>query len=147
MLDIQSKKITPPSSSHGPWVAKTPHSTAEVQKQMQLIKELIDRHSQSSPNQAIIQLAKACESTMHEVLMLRQQMEELRAANQHQKRKREAPRSFIATGGILAGAQGQQLAQEAEQALGEVQERKKRAPPQCSNCHQIGHIRTRCPSK
>ncbi|KAL2006315.1 hypothetical protein VTN00DRAFT_9969 [Thermoascus crustaceus] len=95
MLDIQAKKITPPSSSHGPWVAKTPHSTAGVQNQMQLIKELIDRHCQSPPNQAIGQLAKACESTM-QVLMLRQQMEELHAANQHQKGKQEAPRSFIA---------------------------------------------------
>lgn len=104
MLDIWSKKITPLSSSYGPWVAKTPHSTAEVQKQMQIIKELIDRHSQSPPNQAIGQLAKACKSTMHKVLILWQQMEEIHAANQHQKQKREAPRSFIASGGILIGA-------------------------------------------
>jgi len=62
---------------------QTPHSTAEVQKQMQLIKKLIDHHSQSPPNQAIGQLAKACESTMHEVLMFWQQIEELHAANQH----------------------------------------------------------------
>lgn len=84
---------------------------------------------------------------MHEVLMLRQQMKELQAANKHQRRKREAPRSFIASGGILTGAQGQQLIQEADQAVGEVQEPKKRAPPRCSNCHKIGHIRTGCPSK
>jgi len=147
MLNIQSKKITPPSSSHGPWVAKTPHSTAEVQKQMQLIKGLIDQHSQSPPNQAIGQLAKACKSTMHEVLMLQQQMKDLQAANKHQRQKREAPRSFIASGGILTGAQGQQLIQEADQAVGEVQEPKKRAPPRCSNCHKIGNIRTGCPSK
>jgi len=82
ILDIQAKKITPPSS-HGLWTAKTPHSTAEVQKQMQLIKEFIDWHSQSPPNQAIGQLAKACKSTMHEVLMLQQQMKELQAANKH----------------------------------------------------------------
>jgi len=50
---------------------------------MQLIKELIDCHSQSPPNQAIGQLAKTCKSTMHEVLMLWQQMEELHAANQY----------------------------------------------------------------
>jgi len=96
---------------------------------MQLIKKLIDHHSQSPPNQAIGQLAKICKSTMHEVLMLQQQIEELCAANQHQKQKREAPRFFIASGGILTGAQSQQLAQEAEQALeGELQEWKKQAP-------------------
>lgn len=107
-LDIQTKKTTPPSSSHGPWTAKTPRSTAtaEVQKQMQHIKELINRHSQTPPNQAINQLAKACEYTMHEVLILRQQLNGLHTANQHKKRKREVPRSFIATEGILTGAQG-----------------------------------------
>jgi hypothetical protein len=144
-LNIQFKQITPPSSSHGLWTTKTPHSTAEVQKQMQHIKGLMNRHSQSPPNQAISQLAKACETTMHEVIILRQQVQELRTANQHQKRKREAVRSYIATGGTLTGAEGQQLIQEAEQA--QQEEPKRRAPPRCSNCHVIGHIRTRCPSK
>ena len=69
-LDI-TKEVTP-SSSHGPWTAKTPHSTQEVQHQMHLIKHLIDRHSQSPSNQAVHQLAKACETTMHEVIMLRE---------------------------------------------------------------------------
>jgi hypothetical protein len=146
-LDIIIKKITPPSSSHGHslWAARTPHSTAEVQKQMELITELIDRHSQSPPNQALRQLAKGCEMTMHEVIILRNQVEELRTANQHQKRKREAVRSYIATGGILTGAIGQQLAQEAE--VVQEEEPRQRAPPRCSNCNVIGHIRTRCPSK
>jgi hypothetical protein len=149
-LDIQVKEITPPSTSYGPsqWTTKTPHSTAEVQKQMQLIKGLIDRHSHSPPNQALGQLAKACETTIHEVIMLRQQVQELHTANHRQKRKREAVRSYIATGGILTGAQGQQLAQEAEQVHKEAQmEPRKRAPPRCSKCQVIGHIRTSCPSK
>jgi hypothetical protein len=79
-LDI-STKITPPTSSHGTgaWTAKAPYSTQEVQNQLQLIKHLVDRHSQSPPNQAIKQQAKGCEATMHEVIMLRQQVEELRA--------------------------------------------------------------------
>jgi hypothetical protein len=75
-------------------------------------------------------------------------MTELRAANKKQKRNRAAPRSYIATGGALAGAEGQRLAQEAAQIMniGETVS-KKRAPPRCSNCHQIGHIRTSCPSR
>jgi hypothetical protein len=143
-LDI-IKKITPPSTSYGQWTAKTPHSTAEVQYQMQLIKKLIDRHSQSPPNQALNQLAKGCERKMHEVIMPSHQIEELRAANQQQKRKREAIRSYIANGCILTGAQGQQLAQEVAEV--QQEEPRKRAPPRCSNCHVIGHTRTRCPNK
>jgi hypothetical protein len=83
--------------------------------------------------------------TIHEVIILCNQVEELRIANQHQKRKREAVRSYIATGGILTGTKGQQLAQEAE--VVQQEEPRKRAPPRCSNCNMIGHIRTRCPSK
>jgi len=32
ILNIQIKEITPSSSSYSLWTAKTPHSTAEVQK-------------------------------------------------------------------------------------------------------------------
>jgi hypothetical protein len=48
---------------------------------MQLIKQLISRNSESPPNEAVHQLAKAAESTMHEVILLQHQMTELRAAN------------------------------------------------------------------
>jgi hypothetical protein len=85
---------------------------------------------------------------MHEVILLRHQMTELRAANEKQKQKHTAPRSFIATGGVLTGSEGQQLAQEAMQAMDLVESvPRKRAPPQCSNCHQIGYIRTSCPTR
>jgi hypothetical protein len=146
------KNITPPNTAHGPpegeWIAKTPYTSTEVQKQMELIKQLVNRNSQSPPTEAIRQLAKAAETTMHEVILLRHQVIELRAANKRQKQKRAAPRSYIATGGVLTGSEGQQLAQEALQAMDLVEPiHKKRAPPRCSNCHQIGHIRTSCPSR
>jgi hypothetical protein len=147
------KNITPPTTAHGPgstegeWITKTPYTAAEVQKQMQHIEQLIQRNSESPPNEALRQLAKAAESTMHEVILLRHQMAELRAVNEKQKRKRMAPRSYIATGGVLTGAEGQQRAQEAIQMMVGEPVPKKRAPPQCSNCHQIGHIRTSCRSR
>lgn len=86
---------------------------------------------------------------MHEVILLRHQASELRSANKRQKRKRTAPRSYITTGSVLTGAEGQQLAGEAIQSmdLGEPGLKRKHAPPQCSNCRQIGHIRTSCPSR
>jgi hypothetical protein len=110
------KHITPPTTAHGPpdgvWVAKAPLTTAEVQKQMELIKQLINHNSQSPPNEAIHQLAKAAESTMHKVLLLDQEVKELHTEKERQKRKRTAPRSYIASRGVLTGAEGQQLAQD-----------------------------------
>jgi len=88
---------------------------------------------------------------MHEVIMLQQQVQELHAANQHQKRKQETVRSYFATGGILTGAEGQKYAQEAEQMQMVVEQQnlkpKKQAPPRCSNCNVIGHTRVKCPKK
>jgi hypothetical protein len=76
-------------------------------------------------------------------------MAELHAVNKKQKQKCIALRSFITTRGVLTGSEGQQLAQEAMLVMDGVVELvpRKRAPPQCSNCHQIGHIRTSCPSR
>ena len=69
--------------------------------------------------------------------MLWNQVENLNAANRRQKRKRGTVRSYISEGGILTGAEGQQLAQEAEK-LQEAREPKKRVPPRCSNCGIVG---------
>jgi hypothetical protein len=66
---------------------------------MQLIKQLVNCNSTSPSNAAVQQLAKAAESTMHEVSLLRHQMTELRAANKKQKQKHTVPRSFCYWGG------------------------------------------------
>jgi hypothetical protein len=84
---------------------------------------------------------------MHKVLLLDQEIKGLRAVNEKQKQKRATPRSYIATRGVLTGAEGQQLAQEAIQVMEMEPVPKKRAPPRCSNYHQIGHIRTSCPTR
>ncbi|KAG2005334.1 hypothetical protein GB937_008877 [Aspergillus fischeri] len=89
-------------------------SCTEVQREMELIKQLIKRSSQSPPTEAIRQLAKAAESTMHKVLLLNQEIKGLRAANEKQKRKCAPAGSFMATGVVLTGVEGQQLAQEAQ---------------------------------
>jgi hypothetical protein len=68
------KNITPLTTAHGPsdgsWVVKTPLTTTEVQKQIELIKQLINCNSESPLNEALHQLAKAAESTMHDVILL-----------------------------------------------------------------------------
>jgi hypothetical protein len=66
---------------------------------------------------------------MHKVLLLDQEIKGLRVANKKQKRKRATPRSYIATGGVLTGAEGQQLAQEAIQVMEMEPVPKKHAPP------------------
>jgi hypothetical protein len=42
---------------------------------------------------------------MHKVLLLDQEIKGLHTANEKQKQKRATPRSYIATGGVLTGAE------------------------------------------
>jgi hypothetical protein len=56
-------------------------------------------------------------------------MNELCAANEKQKQKHTATQSFITSGGVLTGAEGQQLTQEAERLVSVEIMPRKRAPP------------------
>ena len=134
------------------WVPETPHNIKELELQIWALKHLLRHHSQSPPspaNQALNQLVKGCQIAMHNAVLLAQENKELQAANQHQKRKRNASRSYIATGGILTGAEGLQCAQEADQgqegvvAQADLQPQKQ-APPTCSTCNIVGHTRVQC---
>jgi len=150
------KTSTPSTTSHSnqsaSWIPETPHNIKELKLQTWALKHLLRHHSQSPPspaNQALNQLVKGCQIAMHNAVLLAQENKELQAANQRQKRKRNAPRSYIATGGILTGAEGLQRAQEADQrqegvvAQADLQPQK-RAPPTCSTCNIVGHTRVQC---
>jgi len=52
---------------------------------------------------------------MQNAILLQQEIHQLRAENQCQKRKRQASRYFIQAGGSLTGAEEQQKAQEHKQ--------------------------------
>jgi len=58
---------------------------------------------------------KCAEITMQNAILLQQEIHQLRAENQCQKRKRQASRYFIQAGGSLTGAEEQQKAQEHKQ--------------------------------
>lgn len=148
---------TPPGSSHSKesssWTAETPKTAKELKKQNALIRRLIGRRT-ASPcpvREAVDQVVKGCEVAMNQALILDHEVKQLRSSNQRQKQKRETSRTYIASGGILTGAEGQQRVQEMEEAGREVVEEgerpRKRAPPQCTNCHLIGHNRTSCPTR
>ena len=80
--------------------------------------------------------------TKHEV-------QQLCMENQHQRRRRAAPRVFIQAGGSLTGAKGLQKAQEQEAIVEEARRpvSRLRKPPTCSTCGKMGHNRLKCPEK
>ena len=144
---------TPHSKSSSSWTAETPKTTKDLKRQGVLVRRLLERRTASpcATGEAVNQVMKGCEIAMNNALLLEHEVKQLREANQHQKRKRQTPKAFIASGGTLTGIDGQKRVQDIEEAAREVEDEgerpRKRAPPQCTNCQVIGHKRNSCPSR
>ena len=84
-------------------------------------------------------------------VLLASENKKLRIENQRQKRKRAQPRTYIARGGVLSGAEGLSRAQAAEamhEAPAEAAaERPQRAPRKCSICASTEHNARTCPRR
>lgn len=109
-LHFQSD-MTPSGSSHSKssssWTAETPKTTKDLKKQGGLVRHLLGRRT-ASPcpvNQAVNQVIKGCEIAMNNAVLLDHEVHHLRMANQRQKRKWETSKIYIASGGVLTGAE------------------------------------------
>jgi hypothetical protein len=139
----------PPASSAPTWTSETPHNTAQLEQQAKLIRELLQRSSQSPTSQAVNQLIKGCQLAINSAVLLATENKKLHKANQRKKKKQKQRRRYIARGGVLTGQEGQHLAQIAQNAeevvlQSEATKARQRAPPTCSNCHIQGHNRRQC---
>ena len=85
----------------GPWTAETPRTTAQLQQQARLVRDLLRRQSQSPTSLAISQLVKGCQLAMQSATILAEENTRLRASSQRQQRKCQQRRQYIARGGAL----------------------------------------------
>ena len=94
-------------------------------------------------------VVRGAEMTMQNAVLLQHEVHQLRMENQHQRKKRAAPRAFIQAGGSLTGADGLQKAQEQEAIVEQAQQpvSRPRRPPTCSTCGVMGHNRLKCPRR
>jgi hypothetical protein len=147
---------SPPRTSHGQgqgsspnWTSETPKTQHQLAKQSELIKALIQRASQS-PTAPIEKLSKSCSQQMARTTLLERRVTELETTIEHLKKKKKKKKkkkslTRLQIGGIMNVGDAQEMIREADLAIqSEGQRPRPRAPPTCSNCHQIGHTRTRC---
>jgi DDE superfamily endonuclease/Tc5 transposase DNA-binding domain len=161
-LNTQLRTPTPPplplplpALDQGPWIPETPHNTAQLELQSKAIKDYIRRRTRSPPSPtdlALNQLVKGCEMAMNSAVLLREEVRQLRAENERQKKKRAKRRSYIATGGVLTVQEGLDLSQIANEGLqGGVATQeatvRMRAPRTCSMCKSLSHTARTCPTK
>jgi hypothetical protein len=133
------------------WTSETPHTVAQLERQVQLIQARLARQSQSPTSQAIRQLVKGCQLAMNSATILVEENRKLRQASQRRQRKDQQRRQYIACGGALRAEEGQLLAAEAQRVHQQVEQAgqpsRPRAPPTCSKCHEQGHKRTQCTTR
>jgi hypothetical protein len=96
--------ILPPQPSCDSWTSQTPHNSTEANFQSTLIKNHVVRHESSSPSQiinAIDKLAKYTESNSTEIALLRDEVRNLRTANEALSKRRRAKKKRLQRGGVL----------------------------------------------
>jgi hypothetical protein len=163
-LTIQLKTPTPPpsrSSNTQSSCLQTPQNIRQFVRQSTTIKKRINERT-GSPNQvidqAIMRMSKAYETTKNDLLLVRKENYELRAAHEKekQKRKRSSKQISIEQGitreEVQALVQGQvEASQAAITAPAEPQlpasQPIVRRQFRCSGCGTEGHKINRCPSR
>jgi hypothetical protein len=161
-LHIQLRTPTPPgsrgSSSTSSYTFQTPQNPRHLQRHTAAIKKLIDdgRTSPSTPfGLAFQQLAKACETTMVQAALMKKQYDELFAAHEKEKQKRQRSKKKLRNEGGITREEAQELMKSRDEAVQspvnaaaqlttEASQPRHRAPPRCSDCRIVGHNRSQC---
>ena len=163
-LTIQLRTPTPPpsrSSNSQSSCLQTPQNPRQFKRQITTIKKQIRDHPTSpleKVDQAINRMSKAYEMTINELLIIRKEVHDLRAANEKEKKKRKRSRAQIAYEGSLTAQEAQELiasrngASEPIPAASvesepQASQPRVRAPLKCSGCGNIGHKINRCPNR
>jgi hypothetical protein len=160
-LDIQLKTPTPPGSRSTNSAPKTPYTTRQLEKQASAARKLLRERAQSPLlllDTRLDKLIKGHELALNELVLAREEIRKLRANNEWEgkKRKRSTRQLAITEGPAIQEGLGEfQRENEAyeaqdvlpiDSALSAVRPRV-RAPPRCSDCHNLGHKRLQCPNR
>ncbi|KAL3707903.1 hypothetical protein TMatcc_005885 [Talaromyces marneffei ATCC 18224] len=160
-LTVQLRTPTPPpsrSSNSQSSCLQTPQNPRQFKRQITTIKKRINDHP-TSPlervDQAINRMSKAYEMSINELLIVRKEVHDLRAANEKEKKKRKRSRAHISYEGSLTAQEAQELIASRNKASESIpaapvesepqaSQPRVRAPPKCSGCGIIGHKINRC---
>lgn len=164
-LNISLRTPTPPesrsSSRSSQFIPKTSKTVIQLQKQTRLLKGLLKQRSNSPPSPsktAVDQIIKGTYISMHNAAILAQENTVLRHANKKKCQKRTRSNRQIVHKGDLSIAEDLQLAQQLNQpvedslvvshktgkSVSQADLPRRRAPPRCSGCGEIGHKINRC---
>jgi hypothetical protein len=158
-LDVQLRTPTPveeEASPSTPWVSKTPKTVLEAESQSEYLERRIRRHQSSSPVSILValkSLSKGTKAVMHEMALLRAEVQDLRQANEILSRRRRAKRTRLQKRGVMTVEEGRQAIDQmdidaqvvAESSRSGGQGRSARAGVRhCGVCGKPGHNARTC---
>jgi hypothetical protein len=145
---------SPPGTPQGQtsvqaWASTTPSNLIELESQVKITQEAIQRLSQS-PSEPLSKVAKCAQQAFSIVILQNQRIKELEAGIKALQEKKRRKRRHVQKGGTLCIQEGLDIIQSRDLAGQEAQGEKEsqprqRALPTCSNCHVQGHKRNCCP--
>ncbi|EEA18842.1 pogo transposable element, putative [Talaromyces marneffei ATCC 18224] len=165
-LNIQLKTPTPPpsrSSNTQSSCLQTPQNIRQFVRQSTTINKRINEctgslNQNQEINQAIIRLSKAYETIANDVLLVRKENHDLRAAHEKEKQKRQKSKKQISIEHGITSEEAPALVQdqiEASQVVTTAPGKPELPASQpvvrrqfrCSGCHVMGHRINQCPSR
>jgi hypothetical protein len=155
---LEVRLCTPPlpTVNKSTWHSQTPSNTLEFGSQSKLIRERIQRHGDSSPTSmvdALDRLTKGAEIMAHSLVLMRNQVAELQAANEAATRRKSHKRKRIQREGTLIVSEGVRLTTLKEfnaRSDGKRASKKARVGTgtqslkRCSTCSEAGHNARTC---
>jgi DDE superfamily endonuclease len=158
-LDPKLVTPSPPISRSGTpnsWVTKTPQTSYDINQQSITIKNKIAKHQSSSPTHmytVIDAQARGMSKMAHELVLLRAELKDVRAANEVLSKRRKAKKTRLRQGGSLSFQEAEDLVAENEvdKQIKEETHRSRRrtegAEPRtrrCGMCGNAGHNARTC---
>jgi hypothetical protein len=150
-LEVRLRTPPLPTVDESTWHSQTPSNTLELGSQSKLIRERIQRHGDSSPTSmvdALNRLTKGAEMMAHSLVLVRNQVTELQAANEAATRRRSHKKRRIQREGTLTVSEGVRLTTLKEfnaRSDGKKASKKARVEPgtqssrRCGTCGEAGH--------
>ncbi|KAH8430962.1 uncharacterized protein LDX57_013068 [Aspergillus melleus] len=160
-LNIQLKTPTPPGSRSTDSAPKTPYTTRQLEKQASAAKRLLKERAHSPlplVEARLDKIIKGHELTLNELLLAKEEIRKHRANNEWESERRSKSTRQLAIekgSSLREGLKRFQRENEVDEgqntlpidpALSAVGPRV-RAPPRCSDCHNLGHKRLQCPNR
>ncbi|EED17444.1 pogo transposable element, putative [Talaromyces stipitatus ATCC 10500] len=164
-LNIRLKTPTPPpsrSSNTASSCLQTPQNIRQFIRQSTTINKRINERTESNQNQeinqAVVRLSKAYEMIANDVLLVRKENYDLRAAHEKEKQKRQKSKKQISIEQAVTKEEVQALVQgqvEASHAVTTTPAEPElpasqavvRRQYRCSGCNVMGHRINQCPSR